>query len=73
MRVGGDRVEYPGEVATKTADLTVTKVILNSVCSTKAALYMNMDIKNYSIGTPLERYEYVRIPISMVPDKIMNE
>jgi hypothetical protein len=25
MTVGGDRVEYPGEVATKTDDVTVTK------------------------------------------------
>jgi hypothetical protein len=73
MTVGGDRIEYPGEVATKTADLTVTKAIINSVCSTKAALYMNMDIKKYYLGTPLERYEYVRIPVSMVPEEIMDE
>jgi hypothetical protein len=31
MTVGGDRIEYPREVATKTADITVTKAILNSV------------------------------------------
>jgi hypothetical protein len=73
MTVGGDRIEYPGVLATKTADLTVTKAILNSVCSTKAALYMNMDVKNYYLGTPLERYEYVRIPVSMVPGKFMDE
>jgi hypothetical protein len=73
MTVFGDRIEYPGEVATKTADLTVTEAILNSVCSTKAALYMNMDIKNYYLGTPLEIYEYVRIPVSMVPGIIMDE
>jgi hypothetical protein len=29
--------------------------------------------KNYYLGTPLERYEYVCIPISMVPDDIMHE
>jgi hypothetical protein len=34
---------------------------------------MNMDIKNYYLGTLLERYEYVRIPVSMVVDKIMDE
>jgi hypothetical protein len=73
MTVGGNIIEYPGEVATRTADLTVTKATLNSVCSTNAALYMNMDIKNYYLGTPLERYKYVRISVSMVPDKIMNE
>jgi hypothetical protein len=51
-RIGGDIIEYPGEVATKTADLTVTKAILNSVCSTKAALYTNMDIKITTLGLP---------------------
>jgi hypothetical protein len=64
-----DRI--PGEVATKTAHLTVTKDILNSACSTKEALYMYMDMTNYYLGTPLERYEYVRIPVSI--DDIMNE
>jgi hypothetical protein len=73
MTVEGNIIEYPGEVETKKADLTVTKTILNSVCSTKAALYMNMDIENYYLGTPLERYEYVHIPISMVPAEIMDE
>jgi hypothetical protein len=73
MTVGGDRIEYPGEVATKTADLVVTKAIINSVCSTKAALYMDMDIKKYYLGTPLEQYEYARIPINVVPKEIMNE
>jgi hypothetical protein len=73
MTVGGDSIEYPGEVSTKMTDLTVTKAIFNIVYSTKAALYMNMDIKNYYLGTPLERYEYVRITISMVPGKIMDE
>jgi hypothetical protein len=34
---------------------------------------MNMDIKKYYLGTPLERYEYVCIPVSMVPDAIMKE
>jgi hypothetical protein len=73
MTLGGGRIEYPGEVAIKMADLVVTKSILNIVCSTKAALYINMDINSYYLGTPMERYEYVCIPISMVPDEIMDE
>jgi hypothetical protein len=73
MMVGGNIIEYPGEVTTKTDNLTVTNAILNIVCSTKAALYMNMDITNYYLGTPLERYEYVRISVNMVPEDIMNE
>jgi hypothetical protein len=29
--VGGDRIEYAGEVSTKTADLTTVKTFFNSV------------------------------------------
>jgi hypothetical protein len=67
MTVGGYIVEYPGEVATKTADLPVTKGILNSVCSKKIALYMNMDINDYYLVKPLGFYKYVWIPVNMVP------
>jgi hypothetical protein len=73
MTVGGDIVYYPGEVATKTEDLPITKVIINSVISTEAAIYMNMDIKNYYLGTPLGRYEYIEIAVNMVPDRIMEK
>jgi hypothetical protein len=34
---------------------------------------MKMDIKNYYIGTPLGRYEYVKITVSVVPDRIIEE
>jgi hypothetical protein len=54
-------------------DLPFTKAILNIICPTECALYMNMDIKNYYLGTPLGQYEFVRIPVSMVPDEIMEE
>ena len=33
--VGGDRINYPGEVATPTADMLVAKILFNSVISTK--------------------------------------
>jgi hypothetical protein len=73
MTVGGNRVDCHGKMETKTADLPVTKAIINSVISTKAALYMSMDIKNYYLGIPLGRYEYVKIPGSMVPNRITEE
>ena len=33
--VGGDQINYPGEVATPTADMLVAKILFNSVVSTK--------------------------------------
>jgi hypothetical protein len=46
MEVGGNIVDYPGEVATRTSDLPVTKAIINSVISNEDSLCMNMDINN---------------------------
>ena len=34
---------------------------------------MGMDIKNYYLGTPLDRYEYMRIRIEHIPDEIIQE
>ena len=51
--VGGDRINYPGEVATPTADMLVAKLLFNSVVSTRDAKFMTMDISNFYLMTPL--------------------
>jgi hypothetical protein len=55
--VGGDRLDYSGDVATSTADITTFKILINRTLSTKEAAMMMMDIKNYYLGTPLPRFE----------------
>ena len=57
--VGGDRINYPGEVATPTAEMLVAKLLFNSVISTKGAKFMTMDISNFYLMTPLSRPEYI--------------
>jgi hypothetical protein len=52
LTVGGDRLDYSGEVATSTADITTFKILINSTLSTEQAEMMMMDIKNYYLGTP---------------------
>jgi hypothetical protein len=59
LTVGGDRLDYPGDVATSTADITTFKFLINSTISTTYAAMMMMYIKNYYTGTPLPRYEYM--------------
>ena len=41
--IGGDRINYPGEVSARTADMEVVKILLNSVVST-VAKWMTLDI-----------------------------
>jgi hypothetical protein len=73
LTVGGDRLDYSGNIATSTADITTFKILINSTLSTKDAAMMMMDIKNYYIGTPLPRFEYMKMLISRFPDKIIQK
>ena len=71
--VGGNRIDYPGNVATPTAELATVKLHLNSVISDVKASYMTVDIKDYYLGTPMNRFEYMRIPVKHIPDDIMHQ
>jgi len=71
--VGGDKVDYPFDVSTKTADLTTAKLLFNSVLSTPTAKFMTLDLKDFYLGTPMTRYEYMRIPLSMIPADIIAQ
>jgi hypothetical protein len=54
--VGGDRLDYSGDITTSTADITTFKILINSTLSTEDAAMMMMDIKKYYIDTPLPRF-----------------
>ena len=45
--VGGDQINYPGDVSTKTAGLATAKILFNSVISTNDAKFLTMDIKDF--------------------------
>ncbi len=34
---------------------------------------MTLDLKDFYLGTPMTAYEYMRIPISVIPDSIMDQ
>ena len=73
ITVGGDRINYPYKVTTETAEITTHKLLLNSVVSTPNARYMTADIGNFYLGTPMERPEYMFLPLSYIPDEIIDE
>jgi hypothetical protein len=58
--VGGNRINYPGKVATPTAKMLVAKLRFNSVISTHGARFMKMDIAHFYLMTPLKCPEYVK-------------
>jgi hypothetical protein len=71
--VGGDRLEYSGDVATSVSDITTFKILINSTLSTKDDAVMMMDITHYYFGTPLPRYEYMRMLLSRFPKEIVDK
>ncbi len=72
ITAGGNLIDYPGKLSTQTADLTMSKLMWNSVLSTEGAKYMCLDIKNFYLMAPLDRFEYMKMPIALFPEWIVK-
>jgi hypothetical protein len=72
LTVGGDRIDYPGDVATKTSSLPTIKLLLNSTISTPGAQFMTIDIKDFYLNTPMHRYEYMRVNLRSIPQSSLD-
>jgi hypothetical protein len=73
LTTGGDRVNYPGDAGTPTADMILFKILLNSIISTKGARCVMVDIKDFYLCTPMKRFEYMRLKITNVHKEIIRE
>jgi len=61
ITVGGNLINYPDDVSTKTAEISTAKILINSTISTPNAKFCVLDIHNFYLGTPMQRYEYMFI------------
>ena len=73
MTVGGDSIVCLYNVSTPTADLPTIKMLWNSVLSTPGARYMTLDISNFYLGTPMASPKYMRLPLKLIPQEIVDE
>jgi hypothetical protein len=71
--IGGDQIEYPGDKSTRTAGLTTTKILINSVISTLGAKFLVIDINNFYLNTPLGRFEYMVINVASLPQEMIKK
>ncbi len=71
--VEGDRINYPGEVATPTADMLVAKMLFNSIILTRGAWFMTMGISNFYLMKSLHQPEFIYMKLSNIPDEIINK
>ena len=54
------------------ADMTTFKILVNSTLSTPGACWLGLDIKSYYLGTPMDHYEYMFIPINLILLEILD-
>ena len=73
ITAGGNLIIYPGELTTRTADLTTAKVLWNSVVSTPGAKFMGVDIKSFYLTAPLPEPEYMKMPLSVFPQHVRDQ
>ena len=59
MCAGRNRINFPGDTGTPTADLPTIKLLANSIVSTKKAKMVTIDLKDFYLNTPMERPEFL--------------
>ena len=73
LTVGGNLIDYPDSITTRTCDLVTFKMHINSTLSRPKRKYCSFDVKNFYLNTPMERSENMKIPLSHIPDEIITE
>ena len=73
VTVDGDRINCPLDCGTPTADVPVIKLLWNSTLSTLGEKYFTLDISNFYLGTPMERPEYMNVPLKIMPSEIVDK
>jgi hypothetical protein len=73
ITIGRNTITYLGNCRTRTGSLESVKLVINSTLSTPDARFMSMDLSNFYLMTPLDRPEYARIQLSVIPQEIIDE
>ena len=73
LTVGGNLIDYPDPVTTRTCNLVTFKMHINSSLSRVKRKYCSFDVKNFYLNTPMECFEYMKIPLAHIPDEITSE
>jgi hypothetical protein len=73
ITAGGNKIYYPGELTTQTADMTTAKLHWNSILSMPGTKYMCLDIGNFYLSATLYRYENMKMLINLFPPWIVTQ
>ena len=73
--VGGDCLSYGEDAGSPATDLLETKLIINSTISDadQGDRFISADLKDYFLGSPMMRLEYMKVHISKFPQDIIDQ
>ena len=72
LTIGGNLIQYDGDVSSPTGSLTTYKMHCNDIISTPGARALCLDIENYYLNTPLPSPEFMKVHISLIPEEIIQ-
>ena len=73
VTVGRDRLNFPGATTTHCASLITIKCLLNSTISIPGACFMTLKTKDFYYGTAMARYDYMKLALACIPDRINDQ
>jgi hypothetical protein len=73
LTAGGDRIHYPDNIGTPTENMTLVKVLLNSIISTENTQCIILYVKDFYLNTPMKRFKYMRLKLNDMPEDIIIE
>ena len=73
--VGGDRLPYEIDTGSSALNLVETNILLNSTISdaNDGAKFMSCDLKDFFLPSPMEKSEYMKVPIKYFPSNVIEQ
>ena len=72
LTVGGNLLDLTGNLSNPTASFTTAKCVFNSVVSTTGARCLLANIKHFYLNNVLRYPEFMRIPVEIIPQEIID-
>ena len=71
--VGGEKLYFCGDASAVAASIATVKLLLNSVVSTKDAIFTTADIKYFFYGSFLPNTDYTKMQLKIIPQEILDQ
>lgn len=71
--VGENLIDYPDNVSTPIANITMIKAHLNNVISDTTSCYMCLEVKDFYLNNPMSYHEYICISVKMILKEFMDK